>query len=474
VIAKYVRTFSGSSFQIIVNQVLGLVFFMMMALYLPKDLFGELNWAVAIGYTISVVLTFGFDHVVVRRIASGADAYETAGSYLTHALVVASLAAALLLAHRYVYPGIYAAHQLLLIVMGGSLFSYASSPYRQLANGLQKFWHLAFMNVSGNVVKVAGMAVMVISKAVTLENLGLLFLLSGIIELLLSIILTQHFFRKMVLPVFNRESYRVIFREALPQMGVILLDSAFARMDWILMGLLSTNVFTADYSFAYKAYDSSRLPLLIIAPVLLPIVAKLYGKGSLEEKNVQQLKRLWIIESLVCVLIPLVLNVCWVDLINIATRNRYGESTFYVYFILSLAMPMLYINNFLWTVAFSQKRLKTILFITAVALSSNLLLNIILIPRLAAIGAAIACTGSIIIQTTLYVVTRREARLYINIWLFVKTSALAMLVGLAFHYLDMFWLLKAILAVVTYVVIAYFAGMMKHVFSLKELKSSND
>jgi O-antigen/teichoic acid export membrane protein len=473
VIGKYVRTFSGSSFQIIFNQVLGLLFFVMMALYLPKDLFGELNWAVAIGYTITVVLTFGFDHVVVRRIASGSDAYNTAGSYLAHALVVAFLATALLFLHRYAFPQVYATHQLLLIVMGGSLFSYASSPFRQFANALQKFWHLAFMNVSGNVVKVIGMTMMIIVEAVNLQNIGLLFLLSGVIELLLSILLTRHFFQKILLPVFNVDTYRVIFREALPQMGVIMLDSAFARMDWILMGLLSTNIFTADYSFAYKAYDSSRIPLLIIAPVLLPIVAKLYGKGPLEEKNVQQLKRLWIIESLICVLIPLVLNVCWVDLINIATKDRYGESTFYVYFILSLSLPMLYINNFLWTVAFSQKRLKTILIITAVALSSNLLLNIILIPKLAAIGAAIACTGSIVIQTTLYVVTRREPRLDINIWLFVKSSALAGVIGLSFHYLELFWLLKGILAVITYGVIAYFAGMMKHIFPGKELKSSN-
>jgi O-antigen/teichoic acid export membrane protein len=320
---------------------------------------------------------------------------------------------------------------------------------------------------------VAGMTLMILKGAVTMQNLGILFLVAGIFELVLAVLLTQHFFKKLLYPVFQKQTYSVLFRESLPQMGVILLDSAFARMDWILMGVLSTSINTADYSFAYKAYDSSRIPLLIIAPVLLPAIAKIYGKGTLDQRNVLQLKRLWIIESLICVLIPLFLNVCWVDLINLATKKRYGESTFFVYLILSLAMPMLYINNFLWTVAFSQKRLKTILWITGTTLVTNILLNFILIPRLAAVGAAIASTSSIFLQTVLYISTRKEARLYVNVWRFVKSALLAFAIGFAFHYLALFWLVKGILSVLIYVGVAYLTGQMKGIFPVKDIRLTN-
>ena len=68
----HLRTLSASTFQMVVNQVFGLLFFLGMAVLLPKALFGQVNWAVAVCATITIITSLGFDHIIVRKLSGGA------------------------------------------------------------------------------------------------------------------------------------------------------------------------------------------------------------------------------------------------------------------------------------------------------------------------------------------------------------------------------------------------------------------
>ena len=251
---KAPRTFSATSIQIISNQFLGLVFFLLLALYLEKDSFGELNWATAVSYTTTVIFTFGFDHVVIRRIAAGGNHHTIAGTYMAHCLLVAGAGFLLMAAHRLLFPGFHEVHHLLWLVFIGSLFSFAASPLKQLANGREHFWDLAVMNVSANFFRVAGTVYLLLAGALNALTLGWLFLAAGVAELITAMVVSWLDERSVLLPVFRLKVYGLMVREALPSLGAVMLESAFARLDWILLGLMSTGVALADYSFAYKAF----------------------------------------------------------------------------------------------------------------------------------------------------------------------------------------------------------------------------
>jgi len=480
-IKKHLRSLSATAFQIIFNQFSGLLFFVLLAIYLSQGLFGDLNWAVAVSYTITTMFTFGFDHVLVRRIAAGSDARITTGTYLSHTIIISLFLFIFLILHRILFPGFHSAHGLLFMVLCGGLFSFMSFPFRQFANGLQKFWHLAFMNVFGNVLRVLGMLLLIVLGKVTAPNLGWLFLTSGFMELLIAILLARHITGNLIRPVFRKKVYVLLFNEALPQLGVVLLESSLARLDWILMGLISTSIFTADYSFAYKAFDSSRIPLLIVAPVLLPKMARLYGSGkALDRHSIDELDKLWRLESVIAVVIPLILSTCWVDAINLVTNDKYGETTQFVYIILAIALPMLYVSNFFWTIAFSQKRIKDTFRISAAVTVTNLVLNLLLIPYFNAIGAAIACTCSLLVQMVLYRVIVKEPRLHTPMSDFIKTTLIGAVIALSIHYIDVHWLFKIPLALSAYIIVIYTTGMLNSVlperllFSRAQQRRNND
>lgn len=74
---NHLKSLSASGFQIIVNQLFGLGFFMLAAYYIDKQLFGELNLSIALSTTFTLLATFGFDHVIVRRISAGMSIAST-------------------------------------------------------------------------------------------------------------------------------------------------------------------------------------------------------------------------------------------------------------------------------------------------------------------------------------------------------------------------------------------------------------
>lgn len=468
-IKQYFRSLSGSGFQIIVNQVFGLVFFALQAVYLQKDAFGNVNWAVAVSTTVYIFLTFGFDHIVVRNIASGSNYKIECGIYSAHTLIVACIAASFV-TFRFLFFHNSPREELLLVMVASFMFTYLSFPYRQLANSKEKFWALALMNVCGNIVRTIVLLALIFVRQVNVRGIELLYFIAGIMELTVAMAVVSRIFKTVIVPVFSTDIYKKLVKQALPQMGVVLLDSTFARMDWILMGVLSTSFFTADYSFAYKAFESSRIPLLIIAPILLPKVAKAFGKSDLsseqrelrQQRALQSLRVLWRIESVLCVLIPLALNSVWVELINIATHNKYGLDTRWSYAVLSLSLPFIYMTNFFWTIIFSSGRVRLTFRITLAVTLLDFLLNIILIPHFQAVGAAFAFTFSSIVQFVLYSLNVKDLKM--DFAPFIKSILITVAVVILVHFLPIHWLLRLLVSGMLYLLFAWVTGLISRSF----------
>jgi O-antigen/teichoic acid export membrane protein len=459
---SHIKTFSATGFQIVFNQLFGLSFFILLATNLDKEIFGDLNWSLAISTTVCVMLTFGFDHIVVKKLSSGYHISKTAGLYFSHAVLMSALSFLLIALHHYIFGSFHEIHKLLFAIFLGSLFTFISTPFKQLANGIEKYWYLAVMNVSGNIIKVFMFLCLLLLHAISLRTVEMLFIISGIVEFIICYSLAYKMLRKPLGFYVNIKNYGAFIKESLPQMGVILLDSSYGRIDWILMGVLSTNIFTADYSFAYKAFESLRIPLLIIAPVLLPRFSKLYnGAKGFNTESVKELNALWKIESVIAVMIPLFLNICWVDAINLFTHNRYGVETKWVYAVLSLTLPMLYISNYFWTIAFAQGRLKLTFKISLIVTISNFVFNIILIGLYNSLGAAIAFLLSTFIQLVLYVYTVRETRLETSMVDFIKTIAIATVIIVAFSFVPLPWYIKGPGGLIAYALSIHFTGIYK-------------
>lgn len=149
---KFIHDVSANSVQLVINQVCGFIIFYVLSVYFSKNDFGEINWSLAVLLTSFNILSFGIDQVAVKKIATGQSPQLILSVYLTHVLLSGGLFYAILISINFLFPGFHN-HYLLLFIGIGKLMIFFSTPFKQLANGLEKFRLLLYMAVTSNLVR---------------------------------------------------------------------------------------------------------------------------------------------------------------------------------------------------------------------------------------------------------------------------------------------------------------------------------
>ena len=103
-------------------------------------------------------------------------------------------------------------------------------------------------------------------------------------------------------------------------------------------------------------------------------------------------------EMIAATSIPLVLNLAWSPMMDYLTDGKYGAVNETNFFILSCCIPFLYLNNLLWSINFAQNKLTWILQVTFISFLIILAGNLILIPLMAAKGAALVYLLAMIVE----------------------------------------------------------------------------
>jgi O-antigen/teichoic acid export membrane protein len=401
---KIIRGLSATTLQLIINQLFGVVIFYILSLTLDKNSFGELNWTLAVLLTAFNLLSFGIDQVLVKKIAAGGDMTKLLSLYVFHTIIAGILFYGLLFMAAFLFPYFFVHHHLLLLIGIGKLFLFFSTPFKQLVTGLQKFNLLLYMSVCSSISR--GLALVVISLFgyMSIQTVVIIFVAGDALELLICFFINRKVVRPGKFFTWNRQEYLLLLRESLPQVGVVIFTSAIARFDWIFIGVFVSDVKLAEYSFAYKIFEITTLPLLAIAPLLVPFFTIFFQhQKENNPSSIKNVKFLFRMEMVVAGLTALLLNLLWIPLIDPVTNGKYGTVNIRTIFILSLCIPALYLNNFLWSIHFAMGKLKSIFFIFAITFSVNVLGDIVLIPLYKNEGAAIAFVMAVFIQSVLYI-----------------------------------------------------------------------
>ena len=413
---KLFKDLSANTIQTGITQVAGLLIFYIMSKYIAKADFGEYSWATAVGSTIIAIGSLGLDLVLVKRIASGQDVRTMAGIHFFHTLLVGFLTVVVLLVLQIIWPSLLAYHPLFLLVIIQLVLSSVANSIKFSLTGLEEFRSLAIISIITNCLKLAAVVLLLLFHTLTVQNIVLGFVFTSFIELLINFYFINKRIGQRLRPVLEKTTYKDFVLESLPQLGVVLFDSALARVDWILLGIISTISITAEYSFAYKFFELSKLPLLILAPVLLTRFSRLYQSNEpVSEEKQRSIQAFFNLEIFIALLIPVFMICAWTDLIDFITDGKYGAVNQITYTILAICVPLHFVINFLWTMGFVQKQLKAIMYITIGVSVLNLLANIILIPLYGSTGAAIAFLLGTIVQLLLYYFTVNQDIMLINL-----------------------------------------------------------
>jgi O-antigen/teichoic acid export membrane protein len=440
---KITRDISVTSLQVIITQLTGLGTFYITSAFLEKNVFGEINWSLALLVTSFTILGCGIDQIVVKKIASGSGP-SILSLYTWHVLATGLFFYGTLLICYLAFASFFQQHQLLVWLGISQALLYFSTPFKQLALGKEDFRLLFIMSICSNTIRVLVLLALAIGGRLTITAVLTIYVISAAAELLVSYFLARNKWSVQISTPWNKKEYISLIKLSLPQLGTVIFNSAVARFDWIFLGLFSTANILANYSFAYKVYELCTLPLLIIAPLLLPRFVRFFSPG--QQNNLQEKKEALLVlvrlEIVIASFIALVLNLAWAPFIDSITGNKYGAVNVNNILILSCTMPFLYVNNFLWTINFAQGRLKLIFSIITIVFLINIIGDIIMIPLWQDIGAAIAFLMAIVIQTIIYMRKTQFLGFSKLVWSLIICPAAAILSGwLAMIAFNNFWLI---------------------------------
>jgi O-antigen/teichoic acid export membrane protein len=410
------RHISDNAVQFGVNQVLGLGIFYVLSKGLDKSAFGELNWSLALALSVFNLIGAGLDQLTIKKVAEGQEAVIAFSLYKIHVWVVGIGTYVFLWVSAFCFPHWFLNHHLILWIFLAKTFLFLSLPYKQWAAGTEQFNILLRMSIPSSIVKMLGCMLCYFGDLWSAPMVVGVFIAGDMVEWMICIWLGRRSHAMSPTGVgsatvsiqtglasphspvngFAWKAWLLMLRESLPQAGVALCSTALARFDWIFIGLYASSLRLAEYSFAYKAFEVSCLPLMVIGPVLIPLFTRL-NQG-------QEAQLPWALkaELILACATALALQIGWTPIMDPLTSGKYGSVNQGTISVLSICIPILYLNNFLWTLHFVQGRLTLIFWAFALSIAINITGNILLMPIYGNMGAAMAYVGALFIQTVVY------------------------------------------------------------------------
>jgi O-antigen/teichoic acid export membrane protein len=444
----FIRFFS-SGLQALALQVLGSVFFYVISVYLSKDSFGAISWMNALSIFITTILGFGLEQVVIRRIAASQRSDWAAAAFLFHSLAaffatLAVLALLSLMLHGDIYqllPWFFIAQGLLFLGI----------PLKQFLNAKEKFTPYGVIAIISNSLRVCGAFYLVAVHQLQVRSIIMVMICTAgaeLLALLIYVITKTDFSFK-----FRFQAYKKLIKESTAQYVSVIFDMSLSRMDWLLLGFMASKAVLADYSFAYRAYELSRLPMLIIAPVILPRLSRLMALKPTSELQ-EQINSFNTAELLLAMLLPLVFNILWTPVVGMITGGKYGATNAAEFLVLSLCIPLQFFINLLWSLSFSVKKYKAVSSVTVACAITNIALNLILIPLFNGIGSAVAFLITNILQAILYYRLVNKHVMHISLRPFIILLPTALAGWFITASLNIHFLFRLLLGIAFYLLVA--------------------
>jgi len=460
---KLFKDISAGTIQVMLNQVLGLLAFIIISRYLTKSAYGELNWSLALLTFITSILSLRLEQIVVRKVAAGDDASKMLTLFSAHILFSGILFYLVLLGGSFAFPSFFEKHNMLLVLAISQLLSFFALPYKQLATGKEKFGWLAVMSSVSNLIRSVWLVWVAIFSSLDIKQVLLIYIISSLVELITCAWLVQKRLEVRLSLRYTLNDYTGLIKESLPQIGMVFLNACIARIDWILLGFFSTQVITAEYSFAYKVFELSPIPMLVIGPVLLTRLSGYFSRHSKDSLLAKQKELGFLIrfEMILATLLPLILNVVWSPLVDGLTQHKYGSVNKLTFLLLSSCIPFQYLINLFWTIHFSLNHLSLIFRITAITCAVIVTGNLFMIPLLNAHGAALVYLAAMITEYALYLRNSSFAGAAKTIGPLAICTGAAFLCGFAVDGLYMPVTLKLSLAVIGYMILLVLTRQVK-------------
>lgn len=214
-------------------------------------------------------------------------------------------------------------------------------------------------------------------------GLAACFAVSGLISLLLPVIALRGIRLSLARDI---QLWREMLAWALPQAGVLVLGVIYFRLDTFLLSFLSSDGEVGRYGVAYRV-----LEVLIVVPIYL--MSTLFPEIARQRPHSARLNEIvqgaFSSAGLAAVPLLIIFVVFAEEVVGVAGGPAYISAAPVVRY-LALAVALLFLNTVFFQSLVALNRQGNLFVLLLAVLVGNVLLNLILIPALGAVGAAIS------------------------------------------------------------------------------------
>ena len=256
---------------------------------------------------------------------------------------------------------------------------------------------------------------------------------------------------------FNTKFFMVVLRQSFPFALLVLLMTGYTRLDAVMLDnlLVDGKTQAGIYYHGFRIFDAAYQFALLFAVLLLPMFSKMLKERS----NVHELTRLSALLLFIpTIILAVIAQVFRLEIMDLFYYEDVAESArfFGIMMVAFLGMAGTIIYGTLLT---ANGNLKALNIVSAIALLINLVLNLILIPKYHAMGAAIACLGAQWFAglSQFFIVRRKfhfewDPLLYLKIGIF---TVVVILMGWLASNLDYAWWMEMMAIVILSMILAF-------------------
>jgi O-antigen/teichoic acid export membrane protein len=376
------------------SQMIGTIFALVLSIFIARSLgdvlFGRYSFVIAFTGFFAVFLDLGYDTLLIRDVSRNKS---QANRYLNNILMIRSLLSLLIFGIIVVtinvlgYPAeikniVYLFSIYILIVS-------LSTVFRVTFRAFEKMEYDAFIKIFASIIRLS-LGFLVLFFGYGLIALGLVFLISAVVNLLISFLICE---RKIVKSKTEMDFgfLKSTIKIALPLGMLTIFGFVYVKIDRIMLSVMEGDAVVGWYSAASNLILGFVPVPHLFMHALFPLMSYYYvaSKDSLKKTYEKAFKYLFILG------LPLVIGISLLAdrFILLIYGERFSGSILILQILAwDVLLKFLYIcSGFVLISTDKQNQMAKIVGCTALL---NVVLNLLLIPSYSYIGAAIATIAS--------------------------------------------------------------------------------
>ncbi|MCD4785143.1 MAG: flippase [Candidatus Eremiobacteraeota bacterium] len=368
----------------ILYRVAAVIFSVYLARTLGPSLFGTINWVAAIVAYLSIFINFGFNTLGVRMISTDPGKNKSLpGKIISIRLGLWLIGSLILTAFAFFGTRDFTIRWLIV------LYCIATLPYSLFLEwwfqGIEKMEYIAIGKVLSGIVSTSLVILLVKGPEQILLVPWAQFAGNGILAF--SMMITAIIIYKNMKLSFKKSDVISLLKKAAPFTGIIIALQLFLNADIILIGIMKDKTQVGYYNAAYKFVWLFVFIGGFFFQAIFPLIPQYYKENR--EKLKMLLKKTGKIMLLLGIPISLCMTIIAKPLILLVFGEEYAPSI-PILQVLIWNVLLIFVNNvYAWGLLGTGGE-KVYFHIVVGQLGTNILLNILLIPKFGAIGASAA------------------------------------------------------------------------------------